>query len=86
MTKKIYVDEFVCLLFISTEGTYHLQFGKCARFPIFPYRRKYYHLFTQKVLSAHIRKEYMFLVNIWNHGKNLQDLRGQNHFKNVGLV
>ena len=41
MTKKIYVDEFVCLPFISTEGTYHLQFGKCARFPIFPYTQFY---------------------------------------------
>ena len=30
------------------------------------YRRKYYHLFKQKVLSAHIRKKHMFLVNIWN--------------------
>ena len=26
------------------------------------------------------------MVNIWNSGNNLQDLRGKNHCKNVGLV
>ena len=35
MTKKIYVDVFVFLHYTSTEGTYHRQLGKCARFSIF---------------------------------------------------
>ena len=35
--------------------------------------------------NIHITEYYLinFLVNIWNHGKNLQELRGQNPFKNV---
>ena len=49
------------------------------------FRRKYYHLFKQNVLSARIQTNTYInltgnlLVNIWNHGKNLQDLRCQNH-------
>ena len=46
------------------------------------YRRKYYHLFKQNFLSGHIRKNthywIRFLVHLWNHGKNSQDLRDQN--------
>ena len=48
---------------------------------------------TFKILTGifeniHITEYYLikFLVNIWNHGKNLQELRGQNPFKNVWLV
>ena len=33
-----------------------------------------------------IFEKYTFLVNIWKQGKNLQDLRDQNHCKNVELV
>ena len=56
------------------------------------YGRKYYHLFKQNVSSAHIKKNHItesylvkFLINIWNQGKNLHDLRGQNPCKNVDL-
>ena len=53
------------------------------------YRRKYYQLFKQNVFSAHIKKNYTLLniiwVNTWNQRRNLQDLGGQNHCKNVGL-
>ena len=48
---------------------------------------------TFKILTGifeniHITEYYLikFLVNIWNHGKNLQELRGQNPCKNVWLV
>ena len=40
-------------------------------------------------MLAHIQKITLdlikFVVIIWNHGKNLQELRGQKHCKNVGL-
>ena len=60
----------------------------------FAYGRKYHDLFKWNVSSAHFRKKihitesYLskFLENILNHEKNLQDLRGQNPCKNVGLV
>ena len=35
MTKKIYVDVFVSLLLHISEGTYHRQFVKFARFSMF---------------------------------------------------
>ena len=52
------------------------------------YRRNYYLLFEQNVLIAHIElhiTESIFGI-YGTTGKNLQDLRGQNHYKNVGLV
>ena len=90
MTKNMLTDSLFCYS-TSTEATYHRQFGKCTPdSQSFAYRRKYHHLFKQNVVSAHIRKKYtilnLTLVNIWNHKKNLQDLRGQNNCKNVGLV
>ena len=38
--------------------------------------------------KLHITESYMikFVLNIWNHGKNLQDLSAQNPCKNEGLV
>ena len=63
---------------------------KYAQFPIFGLYVKYYHLFKQKVLNAHNRKKYtllnLILVNIWNLGKKLKGLHGQNHCRNVGPV
>ena len=55
-------DSFFCQC-EYTEGTYAIiassenvpDSQSCA------YRRKYYHLFTQKVLNAHIRKKYTLL-------------------------
>ena len=38
--------------------------------------------------KTHITESYLikFFVNIWNNGKNLEDLHGQNSCKNVVLV
>ena len=38
--------------------------------------------------TLHITDSYIitFMVNIWNQGKNLQDLSGQNPCENGGLV
>ena len=69
--KYMLTDLFFCHC-TSTEGTFHCQFGKCARFPIFRFKKIY-------------TKLNLILVNIWNHGENLQDLRGENHCKNVGI-
>ena len=56
MTKNMLKDSLFCHC-TSTEATYHRQFGKYAPdAQSFSYRRKYYHLFKQNVVSAHIRK------------------------------
>ena len=67
----------------SSENMPHSQF-----FTYMHENQKYYHLFKQNGLSAHIEKIHItwsysikILVNIWNHGKKLQDLQGQNHWK-----
>ena len=70
----------------STEGTYHRQFGKCARFSMFRSWAKILLFLSNKTFqmlilkNIHITKSYIikFFINIWNHGKNLQDLSGQN--------
>ena len=87
MTKKIYMltYSFFCYC-TSTEGTYHRQIGKCARFSMFRSWAKILLFLSNKMFQVlifeniHITKCYIikFLVNIWNHGKNLQDLSGQN--------
>ena len=94
MMKKIYVDIFVFCYCTFTEGTYHHQFGKCARFLIFRLRAKTLSSFQIKRFKSSYLKIYTllnsysfkFLVNILNHRKSIQDLRGQNPCKNVGLV
>ena len=85
MTKQIYVDVFVSQQLHITEGTYHRQFGKCAKFSMFHSWAKILFLSNKmfQVLifkNIHITKSSIikFLINIWNHGKNLQDLSGQN--------
>ena len=91
LTKK-YVDRFVFLLLYIYRRHLLQPVRKICRIPNFPliymYRQKYYHLFKQNGLSAHIEKIHItwsysikILVNIWNHGKKLQDLQGQNHWK-----
>ena len=46
---------------------------------------KTFQMLTGIFENIHITEYYLikFLVNIWNHGKNLQELRGQNPCKNV---
>ena len=46
---------------------------------------KTFKILTGKFENIHITEYYLtkFLVNIWKHGKNLKELRGQNPFKNV---
>ena len=69
----------------STEGTFHRQFGKYARFSIFRLYGKILLFLSNKTFQVlifeniHITKSYIieFLVNIWNQ-QNLQDLSGQN--------
>ena len=82
MMKKIYVDVFVSLLLHISEGSYHHQFVKFAGISMF---RSWANLSnkTFQVLileNIHITKSYIIkiLIDIWNHGKNLQDLSSQN--------
>ena len=46
------------------------------------HRQKYYHLFQTKRFKCPYKKKYTLLNIILDHGKNLQDLRGQNYCKN----
>ena len=64
MTKKIYVDGFVFLLLLMII----YRFLSNITFQVLIFE------------NIHIAKSYVIkiLVNIWNHGKNLQDLSGQN--------
>ena len=86
MTEKIYADVFVSLLLHISEGTYHRQFVIFARLLIFRTWAKIRLFLSNKTFQVlifeniHIAKFYIikFLVNIWNHGKNLQDLSSQN--------
>ena len=86
MTKKIYIDVFVSLLLHITEGTYHRQFVKFARLSIISSWAKISLFLSNKSFQVlifenkHITKSYIikFVVNIWNHGKNLQVLSTQN--------
>ena len=82
---------------VSITCTYKDNFPYISFLPIVNSGQKYYHLFiiysnkTFQVLifeTIHITESYLikFLVNSWNHGKNWQDLQGQNHCKNVGQV
>ena len=74
-----------------TEGTYHRQFGKFAQFSMFRSWAKIWLFLSNKTIQVlifeniHITKSYIinFLVNIWNHGKNLQDLSSQTPAKMV---
>ena len=94
MTKKIYVDVFASLLLQITEGTYHPKFVKFARLSMFcswAKKRLFLSNKTFQVLifeNIHITKPYIikFLVNIWNHEKNLQDLSSQNPCYYGGLL
>ena len=78
----------------STEGTFHRQFGKCARFSMFCLWAKIFLKFSNKSFQVLIFEKILItesyiiklLVNIWNHFKKLQDLSGQNPCKNDGLV
>ena len=84
--KKIYVDVFVSLLLHITEGTYHRKFGKFARFSMFRSWAKILLFLSKKTFQVlifeniHITKSYVitFLVNIYEHANNLQDLSSQN--------
>ena len=91
MTKKIYVDGFgVFCHCMCTEGTYQGQFGKHARFPIFHLLAKIVSSFQTKCLKCSYSKKYTLLNLIFGKylepWKELADLHGLNHFKNVGLV
>ena len=85
MTKKIYVEVFVSLLLHISEDTYHRQFVKFARLSMFRSWTKIWLCLSNKTFQVlifqniQITKSYIieFLVNIWNHGKNLQDLSSQ---------
>ena len=86
MTKNYMLTySFFCYC-TSTEGTYNRQFGKCARFSMFRSWAKILLFLSNKMFQGlifqniHITKSYIikFLVNIWNHRKNLQDLSSQN--------
>ena len=63
------MESFLCHS-ISTEGTYHCQFGKICPIPNLPIIGEKSHLFKQKVLSAHHRKKYTLLNLIF--GKYLE--------------
>ena len=75
MTKKVYIDGFVFCHRISTEGTYHRRFGKCARFPIFRLKAEALSSFRTKRFKCSYLKTYTLLNLIFgknlNHGKNL---------------
>ena len=97
MTKKISVDGFVFSAIIQIHiqkapvtciaSSKNVQDTKSSA-----YMRKYYHL-TKRFLKVlifekiHITVSYLFkfLVNIWNHRKNLKDFRVQNHSKMLHL-
>ena len=91
--KYMLTYSFFCY-WTSTEGTYHRQFWKCARSPMFRSWAKILLFLSNEIFQVlifenmHITKSYIikFLVNIWNHGKNLQDLSGQNPWWNGGLL
>ena len=83
--KKIYVDGFVFLpSHIYRRNLYFPSVRKMCPIPNLP-------IIGENILIIfNNSKKYtllnIILVNIWIHGKNLQDLRGQNHCNNVGLV
>ena len=88
MMEKIYVDEF---LFLSLQKAPISASSENVLNSNLPPIGENIVIFSKKnVFSAHIRKNrhnwIKILVNIWNLGKNLQDLLGQNHCKNVGLM
>ena len=84
MSKKKYMltYSFFCHC-TSIEGTYNRQFRKTVPDSwSSAHRWKYYDLFVQtKRCMCSFSKTFALLINIWNHGKNLQDWRGQNHCK-----
>ena len=77
MPIKICVDRFLFLPYCTSITTSSDNVSNSQSFQTncfkCPYSKKY------TLLN-------IILVNIWNHGKNLQDLLGQNDWKNVGLV
>ena len=86
MTKNIYVEEFVFLQKAPIRPVW-----KMCPIPYLPLIVEYINIFSNKTFVCSYSKKnshywILFMVNIWNHGKNLQDLRGQNHYKNAGLV
>ena len=82
MTKKIYVDVFVFLLLDIYRRHLSLPVQKMCPVLDVPLMGENIIISFQVLLfeNIHITKSYIieFLVNIWNHGKNLQDLSGQN--------
>ena len=92
MTRKIYVDGFVFLSLNVYRRYLSPRVWKLCRIPdillvgedIIFSNNTFVFIF-QKI---NITVSYLsnFWVNILNHGKNLQDLRGQNPCKNVEVV
>ena len=79
LTKKRYVlsYSFFCYCKSIDDSSENMPDSRSSA-----YRRTYYHLFKPNILSAHIRKIQItlsysinFFLNIWNDGKNIQDLQ-----------
>ena len=85
MTKKIYVDGFFFLpSHIYRRNLYFQSVRKMCPIPNLPIIGENIFIFLNNSKKYTLLN--IILVNIWIHGKNLQDLRGQNNCKIVGLL
>lgn len=58
----VFTNSFFCCC-ISTEGTYHRQFGKCTCFQIFCIQAKLITYIQKKRLKAHVLKNTHYLIS-----------------------
>ena len=95
MTEKIDVDVLVFLLLhIYRRYLLPLRHKMCPILDVPLTGENIYFFVKKNVLDAYIKKKIhitksykiKFLVNIWNHRKNLQDLSSKNPCLNGGLL